>query len=1139
MKFKSADFLRLIGLASRQTALDTKKPVLLTGAATDPQTGLIVSLASSTKFDAKGNFSDIKVKYWRQLPYGESRNQNIISIKMKPCRGKDEAEVGEIWVQSSCVYDSKRDDDSDPEVRKRVNRVLEGVNRLNTNLRKKGPVEDTAKILDQCYFDQVIGENMTIRGLKKEGGFDFSLSPYFMKQVAQGQGLKLTHLDLNMLKTVLGFRINTLEQDKDFSEGDFVYTTDPQSGVTYEAGVDFKEHKNGDVAMTMYIDVKNVPDDEVDAKAIPELVKMEFKKEKDGSYTLKDAAFLGQKVDAGDTETVLRLMGIAQSSNHVFADREYPGFMDSTAEYDLLDMVSPLSTPPALEKKGGEFLYTSLHGSSFEKKIENFGDQIGIADVFLHRGLKEDGSLSSVGVAVDFPFASGGPNSNFDGAVPDYLPFWEDLKAFVITHDHFDHCDGLPYYAKAGLMKEKDVYATKEVKYFLDKKMDFLKVPRRLRPKITIVEDDKPFAVRDEEGNARLWVQGSPNATHHSARCTPYIITGCYGDKHYNGSALVYGDGNGLSEKAVEFFKRGTRDLGKQPGVTPELVDRDLTVVLHDPTAIRYEGYAPTMDEVEDIQTEVFSWFSDMGVLLTPISTNDAEYTVGANVAHNTGRDITAVGRNAELRTACKNLFGMLHDFDVSGFKLDPFEEAQKKDSLIPQDVLNIYFSSLEQDIEVDKVSVTEDHMDAAYDEVDSDPEDENYAEQVNQKAFQIAYEEEVAKKRRIAQQKAMKAFKETLEPSERTHEKNVRKFMLDSLFKNGAVVFNNDFNDYLMYKAIIDRKDTASIRATRTSQMAKDFRIDPGRLMIFITGTQGNAEERFSTLQKFSDFFSLLDVDESVRNTGYKINAKNFIAVVTQPPIPGNENGQENLINDLVNKRDITVVGAFMNGFKVYNPKDKLDPILKRLRRLGWNHEVDVEGNIRVYAKPIHVHGHGFREDLLNIAKAAPAEFHECHHIPDHDSYNIFRSLMKDNGRNHSGIQPDDFQVYRINANAATNEDKYKKVAQLNPSYVLVKMARKYGQYFGGWLQLMRATLLRREGNSRSDGLMARTTSDGVYTHKTAQQAWEEVSNPENFEAVARTRKIGPSRVDRGQGKPRHRSRPVWSGIGPKSEVA
>lgn len=1145
MKIKSADLLRLAGLAARtESPAGKKDPLLLTGASTDPETGLIASLASHTEFNKSGDPSDIKIKYWRQIPNGESLNQNLITIKTKPARGKGNVEIDQIKVQAGCVYDSSVDDPDEPETRKRINRVLEGVNRLNTHLRNKGPIEDTAKILNECYFDEVVGENLIIRGLKKEGGFQFTLSPLFGRESSQGEGLALKHLDANMLKTVLGFSINTLEPDKDFSQSRTVPATDPQSGVVYDAGVELKESKNGDIAMRMFIDPKNVPDDEVDAKAIPDFVDLELKKQKDGSYKFSRAKLLGQAVDPSDTKTLLSMIGVAQKSNAPLAKWTYPSFMDNVAEYDMLDMVDPLAPPPSLEK-GGEFLYVSLHGSGFEKKIENFGDQIGIADLFLHRGTKPDGTVSTVGLAVDFPFASGGADSNYDGAVPDYLPFWDDIQAFKITHDHFDHADGLPFYAKAGLMKGKDVYCTEEVKWALKNKMDFLKVPPRLRPRITIVDDDNPVCLKDEDGVERIWAQGCTNGAYHSARCTPYIVTGCYGDEHYNGTFNVYGDSSGLTEKGKEFFETGYMALAEQDGVTAEKLEHGFRVTLHDPTAVRQEGRASTMEQTQPNLEQVFGWFDDKGIIATPISTNDAEYTALTNTAHLTGRDITAVGRNAELRTACKNLYGMLHDFNLREFKLDPFEERKKPDPLIPREILDIYFEFVEGfDVDDINFKVREEDIqeilrDMNFDENDQDSYDEAY-EQAKNQAEGEAYDKALQRKYDRARQKAADAYKEELDPSEREHEKNVRLYMLNSLFKHGAVVFEDDYNDYLMYMAIMDRQETASIRATRTSQLAKDFRIDPGRLMIFSTGTQGNAEERFSTLQKFSDFFSLLDVDESVRNTGYKINAEDFVAIITQPAIPGNDEGQDDLVNKLVSNRDITVVCAFMNGFKVYNPKDKKAAILKDLKKKGWEHKEDAEGNIRVYGKPIHVHGHGFREDLLDIAKSIPSERHECHHVPDHDSYTIFRGLMKDNGLTHSGVKPDDFQVFRLNAHADKDEDKYKKVAQLNPSYVLVKLHRKYGQFFGGWLQLIRTTMLRREGDHRADGLMARTTGDGVYQKKTARRHWEDVSNPDKFKPGQRTRKIGPSKVARGVGR-ENRSRSTWSTTPPefKPEVA
>ncbi len=1133
MKINNGELLRLTGLATRDGlgADRSGRDVLLTGASADPDTGMIVSLASSSKFDADNNLTDIKLKYWRQLPYGESRYQNLVTLKTAPARAKGHVDIQEIWVQSSCVYDAACDDPNDPETKKRIARVLEGLNRINTHLREKGAVEETAKILSECYFDDVVGETLTIRGLSRKGGYDFSLSPYFANAAGRGQGLAFADIDSKLLKTILGFRLNDLEPDKDFSDSREVYSTDPQSGVTYKSGVVFKEYANRRITMTMYVKPADTFDDS-SAQAIPELLKLSFTPNREKGYTLSEARFLGQAIAPDDTATLLALIGVAQASNKEFSEWKYPTYMDSTAKFDLLDMIDPLHPPKSLEKHGGEFLSTSLHGTGSEKRIENFGDQIGIANVYFHRGTKADGTISSVAVAVDIPFASGGAHSNYDGAIPDYTAFWDDIKAIMLTHDHFDHCDGLAYYAKAGMMKEKDVYCTPQVKYFLDKKMDFLKVPRRLRPKIHTLEDETPICVRDEDGNARLWVQPSPNATRHSALCTPYIITGCYGDQHYNGSAVVYGDGSGLTPQAESFFKKGTRTLASQPGVTPEMVDRDITVVYHDVTAINYDGRATKPDKVEENLGKVLDIVAaDKGVLLSAISTNDAEYTVGTNVAHNLGRDLTAVGRNAELRLACKNLFGMLPDTDLRDIRIDPFEEIKKKDSLIPKEILDTYFESLKAGVEVDesKIKVSDDAVQDILLEM-KNPSTEKARQKAWDKAYQDAYEAAAQKKIQSAQEQALQAHKEKLEPKERDHVKDVRRYMLDSLFKYNAVVFENDVNGYLMWKAVMEQKDTASIRATRTSKMAKDFRVDPSRLMIFITGTQGNAEEKFSTLQKFSDFFSLLDADEKVRPTGYKINADEFVAVITQPAIPGNAEAQEKMIRELVNKRNITVVGAFLDGFKIYNPKTRFNSYMQAFKKLGWDVRPDAEGNLRVYGQAIHVHGHGFQQDLIEIAEAIPADFHECHHIPGPDAYDNFKQLMQKKGMKHSGINPDDFQVYAIDAHAPTDGEKYKKVAHLNPSYVLVKMLRKHGQYFGGWLQLIRATMLRRDGMHRADGLMTRTTESGVYYRKTAQADWGKASNQNKWNPLARVDRIGPSRLDRREANSAHRSRPIWS---------
>jgi hypothetical protein len=356
-------------------------------------------------------------------------------------------------------------------------------------------------------------------------------------------------------------------------------------------------------------------------------------------------------------------------------------------------------------------------------------------------------------------------------------------------------------------------------------------------------------------------------------------------------------------------------------------------------------------------------------------------------------------------------------------------------------------------------------------------------------------------------------------DPSLRDHERYTHDYMREQLLKHGQIRFqNNDINDYLMYQAILDRSETASYRATRTSQIAKNFRADPSRLMVFITGTQGNEPEKMSTLRKFSQFFSLLDADPEVRPTGYKIDSEDFVVVVTQPSIPGNENAQDKMLDELVRNRDVTVVVAFKEGFKVINPKNKRQGILASLKKMGWNHTTDAAGNISVAGKAIHVHGHGFKQDLVEIATAIDAKTHEVQHVPDRDSYHgDFKDLVRDHELPHSGQEPNDFQVMRIDGKADKPQSMFKKIASLNPSYILVRLAREYGKFYNGWLELKRMTTLRRDGEARQDGLMTRTNSDGAYESKaTIQDDFERHANDNRDRRLSRALDMGPTSGDR-----------------------
>lgn len=1048
-------FLQRVGLwqhHNRQAVQEAK----LNGAAFDPKTSFMCAIDSKLQ-QIPDNKLQLDIDYWRRLPYGKTHHQPLISMTMQQDGGKVEPQ--EIWVQSTCVFDASRGDNlHDADTRKKVNRVLEAIGRLNNHLRETASAKEALKILSDCHLDQVIGEDLALRGLTKDGQFQSSVTPYFANQTQlQTQRIILPRTSDDVLDAILGLRHNTLDLNHQHIGSRSLYATDPQSGVTYESRIDISDVDDSK-RITLHAEAMDVLGDA--SANLPRFLDISLTRQ-DGDWQLASCSFMGQAVV--DNATQVKLLGLLQKANQDFAAGRYPRFMDSLAELDLLHLIHPFATPPKLNE-GGEMLYMSLHGSGHEKVIEHYGDQIGIAALFMHRGLRDDDTVSQCAVAVDIPFASGNTNSNYDGAIPDYVPYLQHINAIVITHDHFDHIAGAPYLAAKGLLKGKTIHCTPEVKYFLKRSMDELGVPSTIRPYVLELEGEGKIQIKDTDGNTRFWVQYAANATNHSARCTPYVITGCVNDDHYNGTALVYGDAVSLSDDGIAFIKNAQNRLADEIASTnPTLRKMGLTLALNDVTAVRNAGHAPLEEDVEANMREVFSWFEDKGALLNPFSTNAAEYRIGLRTAAATGRNVTAVGANAEKRMTILNLFGVDHTANLAAKVLSEDE--------IPVDVLHdyqLYKNPHLQDEPVDFTRYT-------------------HAAETDTKAY-----------------------------------------MFNRLRDKGEVGFDDNTNGYLMWQAIQMGQEFAVEHATRKSNKARDFRAHPEKMLIFVTGNQGTVQERFSTIQKFANGFSLLDADEEHRPTGYKISAADFFYCNTQPAIPGNDDAQIMLQDELARARNIEMVTASFQGFRLANLQaDRQEQILRRLTQLGWEHKIDAENNIHVYGRPIHFHGHGFREDLRQTVRVIPARFHEAHHIPDQDSYFIFRQMLDKDGINHSGQQPNDFQVMRIDAHAEDNTSAFRKVAKLNPSYVLINVIRKYGQFYRGALEMTRATLLRRNGESRADGLCATSANDGAYASVTARRDWETVSAG-RF-AVNRQAVLGPGMNERNFGTP-PQSRPIFS---------
>lgn len=356
---------------------------------------------------------------------------------------------------------------------------------------------------------------------------------------------------------------------------------------------------------------------------------------------------------------------------------------------------------------------------------------------------------------------------------------------------------------------------------------------------------------------------------------------------------------------------------------------------------------------------------------------------------------------------------------------------------------------------------------------------------------------------------------------------KSVDYWCLKSVLDNGEIQFDKlrpcTRNDKRMYDAIMNDQDEASIHHSRTSKIGKFFRNFADNLLIRTTGPFGTAEEQFATLYRYAYGDSLLDYDEFVRNTGYQINDDTPKTLfVTQTPSTGHaaQIAQEKLMRTIVQNKNDTIFCATKNGFKVYNPKEKLTPMLTQFKALGWNAEWDSRNNqIHVHDVPFHVHGHGFRDDLRDTVKACRAKMHTVIHNPGWENYMVAREVIEQEGGNFDSSDMKDFVGIKAEYDDESGELKHNITDVLTPSYWLVRIRRKYGQMYGGVVEMMRAIVLRDDGDNKLSGTRVRRSgpgnSQGTFDKGVTHQAKTDFTQASNMDHSARASEIGVSHAN------------------------
>lgn len=1148
--------LRHMDYEERKAALsgmDFSAPFILTGSDYDEDSYELINITSRTHYDPVLGVLEDQLIFWRYIPWGEEqKSQTLYTLSIRarqdPTQEEDELPVllpDQIWVNGSCVFNGPinggKDDPYRPEHWRNINRVIELSKRVKERLNPNSSARDFAKILAggsnvENLLAQATGVGATLTGLSGKGGFNSTLTPYFLDAVSTGDDKPVFFVrDLDHLKAIHGFYYNTIERQRAM-ETDWQETgVSGQSGQRYLSDIEyFRDPKTGNHVFRIYGEAEEGPDGD-DIPPPFDMARVEYEERAPNEFHMVSADFMENGPNRFKSyKDCLNVVGFIQKAGTSLAKREYPGFRSIAAECDLLPHINEMGIPPLLEE-GGEFKWIPFFGTNIEKRIENFGNGIGGGNLFVHRARKADGTITEVKVLHDLPYEPGTSESDWDGAQPN-VP---DFDYLVLSHDHFDHAT-LEFYAYKGLLKGKPVICDERVMNIVKSRLKKLDVPRRLWPQF--ITYDHPhmiptghnqfaYPIRDEDGNIRIWAQFCKHAAEHTALTDGAMFTGCVNSDIKDTYAL-YGDAFDLSDDGKEFFTKGQLALEGLNGITAEDLKKayrspdELYIALHDPTGVMTPGRCARPEEVKDTWRECHKLLNDDEVVVHfPFSTSHLEIQAMRELWAEEGtlRNSVAVGANAQIRETILNRFGMNPKINLPDVEL-PF-------GLLPQEAYDAAFDTiadykstcLEKARKINEKRPNGASVaailakDVPY-QVFSHIERVAKMQQAQGEAKpKMLFDAFFAGKPEIFEEMAQKAGfpggdkprtmpRVVLRALDKIVKENVLKsiqmdhnliwdtpyWMLRSLVKNGKIRFpDNSINSYNMYLAIMAQQKKAARRATRTSDLAKKiFRRMYGKLGILSTGVTGTPEEQFSSLSRFADGDSLFDYDEEVRKSGFKLDAERMVLFVTQTPSAGEfmEKSQNALMERVAKNRNVTIFCAYKNGFKIYNPKDKKDRILQRFHELGWNCQWDGKSNqIRVQDQPFHIHGHGFFEDVVNTIKFMKAKLHEAIHIPGWQSYKYFQEAVRKGGGKCSIVKPQDHVAREYREDPQTREPFMKNTDYLTPSYWLIRLRRKYGQQYGGIVDMVLAYFMRQDGNKRTDALDVRSHDGDLFSRKTA----------------------------------------------------
>ncbi len=1135
MNYSLNNWLVRLGLwrgSSSSKVVNTLKSdgIKLTRPGFDHNGGQLIDVTSETSYDPEDGIFEHQISWWRHTPYagkehGSDNKHYVLRIKGK-CPDDEDPEVenptiipDQIWINGQPVLvatGSVDDAEHQGKYQRMVNIAWDISNQVNVLLSKKDnlSVSSIAKIFSDRTNNlskEIFGTMPSFKGLNKEtGGFQENpLQLAYTKSSLRDDGkVQFNQCDDEQLKSLLGFRFNNLDDNLAHIDSSLVVAADPNSGEAFKSEVNFKiDPETNNRVFTLSIAPIDVPEGHIVPDPF-ELLRLEFSKPDDNTAVLEKSEFMQVPKPVTSIFEEMEKIGLFQDANinHI-AKGDYPPYQDLATKYRVENQITEMPLPPKLKGYGGEMVWIPLNGSSMKKKGGLPTDGIGGGNLFISRGLKDDGSLSEVSVLLGMPFIPASASDDFDGILADITPWWKDVRYVVIDHDHFDH-SSIEAYVQKGFFKpkknemQKEIICTDEVRYTMEKRFNNVGVKKEYWPKFKIVDAVENISVKDADDNTRMWIQFCKNGVVHSALTSTQIITGCYKDEKYHESYFFTNDSFALSTRGKEFARHGTRGLAAEKEVTSSKVDRDLDVAVYEPTGVVSGGNTTTVEQFKNSWRSVLSVLKDenKASLFVPFSTNHLEYQglIELFSEPEAMRNYTFVGANAEHRGMTLNKFGVNPDVDLTKVKL-------------PQEILDEVLEKLDLKEEEKFLIDLYEGEGEDEDEYEYEDEDEFEAEEL--------YEDTPYKK---ALKKRIKELKEEFLVRDKKPEASTEIYILKKILKHGGFKFpHNSLYDHNMYQAIFVHgfQKEAVMNGSRTSNRAKAFRKNPGHFAAFTTGPTGTQDEHFASLSRYRDFWSLFDTDDKVRNTGFYLDSKDSVICVPQaaPPIEGAEDAQEQLMHDLVNKRDVTVVCAFRNGFKIYNPKTATNKFLDKFKEDGFNARYDAANDqIVVDDQPAHIHGHGSRNDLKKMISEINAKTHEFGHIPTMKHLKEAQDIVAELGKHTSINDPDDHVARKFETDPKTGEVSLPIKAYLQQSFQVLRLIYQFGRPWRPVVDLVKHIVQRTDGKTRLAGLDLRKGDDD-FERNNAVTNFNDAVNPNKKSTCEghKSRKYEPSEVN------------------------